>query len=84
MADDIQRAITPGEEKFAEKFIKQGAMKMGVPEAMLREMVEQASQNAETIQSSKGGLMNWLKDFFGGGGAKAPAIYKDEKPAGLS
>ena len=84
MADDIQRAITPGEEKFAEKFIKQGAMKMGVPEAMLREMVEQASQNAETIQSSKGGLMNWLKDFFGGGGAKAPAIYKDEKPGGLS
>lgn len=72
IADDVQKAIK--DETYAQKFIVEGSKKLRVPEQMLRDMVNNASDNAEVIESKKGGFMNWLKEFLGGDD-KAPERY---------
>lgn len=82
IADDVQKALE--DEAFAEKFVKKGSQRMGVPAEFLQDLLDRAEINREVIASKKGGFVNWVKEFFSGKGEAPPAYNKKaEAPKGL-
>jgi hypothetical protein len=82
LAADVTKALK--DEAHAEKLVRQGSKKMGIPAEFLQNMLIKAAEDEEAIEASKGGIVNWFKEFFSGKG-KAPKAYDTESkaPGGL-